>query len=342
MSNNNVLLSIIIPAYNVAATIKECVMSVVCQQCKEIEIIIVDDGSTDNTLEVCNNLAKNYSIIKVYQQMNLGVSAARNYGINMASGKWLSFLDGDDAIQKDALKIIDYDIESDAIIFNYRTEKVFQQQEIKNQEVDTELLMGSILNYPKYRKQLSSLKAIDPISNWTCWGKLFRRKIIIDNKIIFPIGITHGEDLVFCYRYYQYANRVLCSSIVFYYYYINPDSVTHKFNPNRIKNTEKILKEIKIINSKSAHYEDYVAFVIHRLIACCKLYFANPENRQSKSQKAKNLASLCNEVEYREALKKCDMFHLSIGYLTRIKNIILVLLLKMHCYKAAIFYLCIS
>lgn len=338
MRNCNIELSVIIPAYNVSASIIECIMSVLRQANENIEIIVVDDGSSDNTLILCENLAKDYSMVKVYHQANAGVSAARNHGIRKSTGKWITFLDGDDELQIGSLEKIDFHSDCDLILCAYRTKKILEQPKLKSYLEKTHSLDKFVLNYPEYRKYIRIPDTFDSLSKWSCWGKLFKRKIIVNNKIEFPLGITHGEDLVFCYYYYHYVKKVLWINTILYFYYLNPRSVTHKFNANRIENTENLFRAIKKMDLSIVQSQDYNMFVVNRLIACCRLYFANNENPETNFEKVKKLSYLCNKPEYCNAINKCNIFKLSTGRTTRIKIAVIALFLKIKMFKAAILF----
>ncbi len=98
--NNNDLISIIIPAYNIEKYIERCINSILNQTYKNLEIIIIDDGSKDKTSKICDIIAKSEKRIHVYHNKNHGVSYSRNYGIKKATGEYIAFIDGDDTIEK--------------------------------------------------------------------------------------------------------------------------------------------------------------------------------------------------------------------------------------------------
>ena len=121
---NNVDISVIIPAYNCEDSIARCINSVICQTGVVSEVIVIDDGSTDNTLNICHSIAHNNPSVKIIHQNNGGLSSARNAGLDIATGKYISFLDSDDIITPTGLldmltSIKEYNV--DAVIGKYNT-----------------------------------------------------------------------------------------------------------------------------------------------------------------------------------------------------------------------------
>lgn len=210
MSN---LISIIIPAYNCEKYIKRCVSSIENQTFMDFEIIIVNDGSIDNTIQVCNELKKIYSNIRVITQKNSGVSSARNFGIKNSNGKYLMFVDSDDTLPADTLKIFteilkkdDYDI----VFGNYVTikkNKKFINKSVKCRNDSIEVFDYITINYL-----------------WAPWGKLIKKSFI---NMYFDEKVNIGEDALFWFENnknckYTYNEKVC------YYYYENSNSAMHK------------------------------------------------------------------------------------------------------------------
>lgn len=104
------LVSVIVPVYNVEAYLAECLQSILAQTYKNLEILLIDDGSTDLSPDICNNAAQTDIRIKVYHRKNQGVSAARNYGVSVASGEYIMFVDSDDCLEARCIQILMNDI----------------------------------------------------------------------------------------------------------------------------------------------------------------------------------------------------------------------------------------
>lgn len=185
----NIKVSIILPVYNVAPYLRECLESAINQSLKDIEIICINDGSTDNSLDILKEYAQNDNRIKIINKKNGGVSAARNAGLDNARGKYIAFLDGDDRLEPDGLETAFNEAEennSDIVIFNYYDVGI-------NNEKASPLLfwLKSFKNNPQipYR-QLSYLQ-------YTCWNKLYKNEFISKYNIRFYTNIKYGEDGLF-------------------------------------------------------------------------------------------------------------------------------------------------
>ena len=231
-------LSIIIPMYNCENTILRCLESLYDTALKnEFEIIIINDGSKDKSLLICENFAKKYKNIKIENKENSGVSAARNTGIKVSKGSHLVFVDSDDYVEKDFVrKILELiDLNADLVIFNNYIET--RGKKIKN------------LNYDKYNVnqefisgQIAGQKLNPP------WGKIFVKSIIEENKIYFDENLYLGEDFIFLLNYVKYVNSVKYSDTVIYNYIINDNSLSHsKVTIEKIKQLIYLFKAANVV-----------------------------------------------------------------------------------------------
>lgn len=179
------LISIIIPVYNVEKYIEKCIHSVMEQTYKNIEIIMINDGSTDNCGKICDEYAKKDNRIKVIHQKNEGVSSARNKGIRECTGKYIGFVDGDDIIDTDMFEKLYESItknESDLAICNYYPNKDFCGVD---EIIDIETALDLILDKDKYKGFVVN--------------KLYKKSILKDQKFDEKIDIC--EDLIFNCQY---------------------------------------------------------------------------------------------------------------------------------------------
>jgi len=221
MSNNYIIktsdtsnpkVSVIVPIYNREKYIARCIDSILRQTFMNFELILVDDGSKDRSLAICEEYAKKDERIVVLHKENGGVSSARNLGIDKARGKWICFVDSDD----------------------YVTEYYIQHlaELVGKYEDDSALFVSGILRDGKIAKALenkiykvSELKDGIIVHNGPV-SKLFRQSIIKDNDIRFPVGITSGEDFVFTVNYLLYVNIMVTTAHYDYIYYLSETSVT--------------------------------------------------------------------------------------------------------------------
>ena len=207
-------ISIIVPVFNSEKYIQRCIDSVTKQNPKNCQMILIDDGSTDDSLKIMQQEAEQYDYIQVIHQENQGVSMARNAGLKVADGEWIYFLDSDDELLPDALKQMCCTIEQDCqwIIFNYY--KHIDGTEKRYENEITQKKLTKYLDKEEFPRLLE-----DQLFMLQC-GKVFRRDIIEKNQIYFQKNVVYGEDIRFNLKYFQYVDRYIVSNIPVFVYYI--------------------------------------------------------------------------------------------------------------------------
>lgn len=229
-------ISIIVPVYNVEKYIVECIESLIKQTYTNIEIILINDGSTDNSGEICDNYLKKDSRITVIHQVNSGLSEARNVGIKNSSGNYLMFVDSDDTLMDDACEILyKYLIseESDIVICElYSKKEEYFSERIKIKNMNSEKAIEEILKQKLF--------------DTSAGGKLFKKEIF--NEIKFPKGKLY-EDLRTIYKTFEKAKKITYISEKKYFYRKRPNSITTaKFSDKQmdlyfaLEEIEKFLK----------------------------------------------------------------------------------------------------
>lgn len=207
------LISIVVPVYNASKTIERCIKSVLSQTYSQFELIIIDDGSTDDSLAICEKFAMSDSRIIVRHQENKGVSAARNLGISQCNGEWISFVDSDDYLEESFLHdLITDSSDCDLIVGGYMKKYVKTNQEVKG------------VQFPnKYIEKGDDCMPIwDEILLYgTPWGKLFKSSIIKTYNITFPIDFSLCEDHIFNYDFRMHTKRIKLSDKNGYFYVNN-------------------------------------------------------------------------------------------------------------------------
>ncbi|WP_323735635.1 glycosyltransferase [Methanosphaera sp. ISO3-F5] len=267
--NENIKVSIIIPVYNVEKYLDECLKSVINQTLKEIEIICIDDGSTDNSLKIIEKYAKEDSRIKIISKKNEGQAIARNLGIDHAIGKYIGFVDSDDFIDKDMFKKL--------------YEKAIQK--------DLDIVMCAVKTYDDITKKENtndwyySLKCFDnfkkPVFNhWhtleftneisvTPINKLYNKNFLLNKNIKFPENIIF-EDEVFFYNIYLNAIRMSVIEEPLYTYRINRYGSTVTSNSdNNYKDIVKVFKHIRDIFIKKDRLKIYKKQLYNKMINGC-------------------------------------------------------------------------
>lgn len=221
-------ISVIIPVYNVEKYLDKCIMSVINQSYKNLEIIIVDDWSTDNSRVLCDKYAKIDNRIKVFHKKNGGLSDARNFGLKHATGEFIAFLDSDDWVDKDLYKIL-YDnifkYKCDISVCKYK--KVYNEDEKVDENNNIELLDNiSAL------KKLHNVCDENRVQMIVAWNKLYKRELL--NSEEFPIGKIHEDEFLTPQLLYK-ANKIVFSHRELIYYRQNPNSIMNReFNIKRL------------------------------------------------------------------------------------------------------------
>lgn len=220
------LVSVIIPVYNVEKYLNKCIESVVQQTYENLEVILVDDGSTDNSGNLCDEWSQKDSRIKVIHKENGGLSSARNKGNSVSSGDYIFYLDSDDYISKECIGILvqmcnEHNSQISITKMMYVTENT-------NQEVETqEMVITRLLN----SEEAIEASLYQELFSCCAPAKLYKREIIED--VEFPVGRL-SEDLATCHLFLNKAKKITFTNSVGYYYRQHVDSIMHVFNPKRI------------------------------------------------------------------------------------------------------------
>lgn len=230
--------SIIIPFFNAEKFLKNVINSALNQTYKNIEIILVNDGSKDKSLDICNSFLKDERI-KVITQENSGVSVARNKGIENATGDWIMFVDSDDYIESNMITSMiesmeKSNVETDFIFCGFK--KIYLDDEHKNQISNSYSYFceDKIMNKSEFFTNIESF--LDKCLVQGPWAKIFNRKIIEEHSIRFKKGLSYGEDTLFVYNYLEYVSNVMCLKDTFYYYNVlNNNSLNLKFRKDKLK-----------------------------------------------------------------------------------------------------------
>lgn len=228
MSRKEVGISFIIPVYNAQKWIDSCLKPFGGSEASDVEVIVVDDGSTDKSCELCDSWAKKNSCIRVIHKENGGVSSARNVGIRNACGKYVMFIDSDDYIMKEALQVLLETCRHDYDLVQFGFHKVGSHDEVLGSHIfnsidfDKERIISNIIiDSGKNGRIGSFFRAV--------WGKLFKRSIIRDHDITFPEDLYIGEDAVFLLKYVEYINNFKVIDRIVYNYRITDSSAVNRY-----------------------------------------------------------------------------------------------------------------
>ena len=249
-------ISIIIPVYNVEKYLERCLDSVLNQSYKNLEIILINDGSTDNSLDICLKYAKKDNRIKLINQNNSGISEVRNKGLEAAKGEYIAFVDSDDVIDKDMFKtlynnLLKYD--SDISSCNY---KIFHNKINFDKEE----------YYNKIFTKEESLK--DIISNGVLtnflWNKLFKKELF--NNIKFPKNMIY-EDMYVMPKIIEKTTKIVYTNQILYGYFQRENSYVNSFDEDKNKNyflvINNVYNDLKKYNFLDKELKNYKVFSIY-------------------------------------------------------------------------------
>ena len=274
---NQPLVSIILPVYNAQNHLARCVGSICAQTYRNIEIIILNDGSKDQSLPVCEGFRQKDPRILLVDKANSGVSDTRNLGLKLASGKYVEFVDSDDYLDPDfteRLVAAAEENEADFVIAPYKM--VIPAGASKPEQVldkiQDELGVMSVARPPEvreygflpagvYDKDTFALRLMDKPASYfysVLWNKLYRRDILTGNDIQFVSEMRWAEDLVFNLRYIQYAERFVAIDKPGYYYVQNPQSICHtQINAATVvQNKLQVFRYYKDLYTRLGIYEE--------------------------------------------------------------------------------------
>ena len=296
------ILTVVIPVYNVEKYLKRCIDSVLVQEWKNYDILLVDDGSTDNSPQICEDYAKAYDIISVIHKENGGLSEARNTGISNAEGEYVYFLDSDDWIEPNTFSDLAEVIESDQYdIISFNQEFVKSEHDI-------------IKSDSKRTKRLTGKEAlIDMFSYGFITGfandKIYRKALFTKNNIQFPVG-KYYEDLGTNYKLFLAAKKIYATNQKYYHYLIdNPDAITKSWNEQKFENMIGFYKEIyysDAVRSKLDSSELEIAkmfFVNGMTHSLSSLYKSNLYKTYPKLTKSVKKELKINKLKFQQKLK---------------------------------------
>lgn len=258
--DNGNLISVIVPVYNVEQYLKRCLESLLKQEYENLEIILIDDGSTDTSGKICDSYAEKDSRITVIHQQNKGASCARNHGLMAAKGAYIGFVDSDDWIEPDMYRYLFRLIQkyrANVAVCDY--ERAARPQKVKERKEKLQLRTKEELDRFFYR--LDGGK-----SYFSVWNCLYQKSLL--NHIQF-LENQINEDIYFTYEVYKKADRIIFSNLQKYFYFLGRGTVTQ----NKVcrKDNSQFLIWDKIVEQER-HTNNYQAAVFNRARATFNLY----------------------------------------------------------------------
>ncbi len=294
------MISIIIPVYNVEKYLAKCIDSVLLQDFEDWELLLINDGSTDCSGNICDEYAIKDSRIKVFHQENKGVSAARNLGIDNAQGEWITFIDSDDWCASNMLN---------SIIPTKKNEQIISENIHEYENCNISKLSHSFIKFNNENKvrQFSYNQFLHLYSygffKSPC-GRLYNKEILTNNKLYFNTNLTYGEDLIFNLRYIKHINIIKISKECYYHYVhysIDRTSSSVQYHASIIDTINTIFI---IIHNKIKDENDwkYVSSEILDLYLFAFANFFHHNSPLSNCRIYKLISSICKSLNYNKVL----------------------------------------
>ena len=236
--------SVIIPVYNVEKYIDRCLKSIISQNYDDLEIIVIDNGSTDSSGSICDTYASEYSNISVYHIENHGVGSARNFGLSKARGEFIYFVDSDDYLVGNLFAEFEDKLvpDLDLLVFSYYNS--FEQELTERNRTKKCLPYSGLYDKNDFIKIFTDLFLSDML--YTVWNKFYRREFLLKTNISFE-KYELGEDVRFNLNVYRNVNKVYLSQDSYYVYVIGrKGSAMSGYNPKRLQYQ---LQELKLLDS---------------------------------------------------------------------------------------------
>lgn len=283
-------LSVIVPVYNTSKYLDRCISSILNQSFNDFELLLIDDGSTDNSGEICDEYAKKDSRIKVVHKHNEGLGLTRNCGLSLAAGKYVYIADSDDYMHTDMFRImVEYaeKYSADCVSCGYyrayddgRLVKFSDTEEVMvcNESGIKETIMKRLL--------AAENKGIDKFSQ-SVWTKLYLRSSLAENNMLFKSERQYlSEDFLFNYEYFSLVSTVVCIPDCLYYYADNSSSITNSYRPTKVEagcNLYREMAAFDCIKTDPEAKRQLAANVLGLISVQVKLLVASNEKNKMKT-----------------------------------------------------------
>lgn len=300
-------ISVIVPVYKVEAYLSKCIDSILAQSFTDFELLLIDDGSPDNSGIICDQYAKKDERVKVFHKSNGGVSSARNHGLDNAKGVWVAFVDSDDYVGEDYLKGL-YEIVKSDIDLVIQTLYYIKKNGTKisyDLQMSEEKKVYTQSEFRQLQLDLHLEIRCQPFS------KLFKRSIIKMNNINFPEDIHLGEDYCFLLKYLcSTRNKVCVSSMSNYFYIDKENSLIH--SKKAFLENYKLYQYVRNVTTEyiqkyNCQIEDFdIAYFLHRAITVVR---SKMDLRKISSEDWNFFCTYFKVISWKTALDKWVVVH---------------------------------
>lgn len=323
-------ISFIVPVYNASRTLEHCIKSLLTQTYDNFEIVLVDDGSVDGSSKICDDFAQKENRVVVFHQKNAGVSAARNKGLELACGKYVTFVDADDWIDSNVCETFvkacekqDYDLFCFSAIYSSQKKDVLSL-----------LLPGDVELFSQKQKEELLCKMMTPWAPWysfncntrfagSVWAKFYRAEVIKNSDIQFSLETIVSEDVLFNVLSFDFFDKIGYSTKAFYHYRVQDDSAQNRYRPNSMKYFGFVIDQIQQWleeKRKDLNVKDCAnTLFVHYLFGALKEDYFH-KNKPNKTFASSELNEVLSQEKYKSVLEnvKSEYFTLSERILVRL------------------------
>lgn len=323
-------ISFIVPVYNASRTLEHCIKSLLTQTYDNFEIVLVDDGSVDDSSKICDDFAQKENRVVVYHQENAGVSAARNKGLELACGKYVAFVDADDWIDSNVCETFvkacekqDYDLFCFSAIYSSQKKDVLSL-----------LLPGDVELFSQKQKEELLCKMMTPWAPWysfncntrfagSVWAKFYRAEVLKNSDIRFSLETIVSEDVLFNVLSFDSFDKIGYSTKAFYHYRVQDDSAQNRYRPNSMKYFGFVIDQIQQWleeKRKDLNVKDCAnTLFVHYLFGALKEDYFH-KNNPNKTFASSELKEVLSQEKYKSVLEnvKSEYFTLSERILVRL------------------------
>ena len=327
-------ISIVVPVFNAAATLEKCVGSLVAQTFSDIEIILVNNGSTDSSLEICRELSAKDKRIVVYDLTEKGVSAARNKGVEFAAGEFITFVDADDWMDLDVCKTFaDLNSKNNYDLFCYSA-----KYHKGKMTVQSFLFADDVETFTEKQKEELQIKVFAPQAPYfdykvntrfagSAWSKFYRRSVLLENNLRFSSETIISEDCLFNTLALDHFRKIGYTRKCFYHYVQQKNSAQNSYRPNSDKYFLFVIKEMRKWLQNTGKDQRFVdaanCLFVHYLFGILKEDLFHKDNKCSYGEKKRALKNILLMDEFSSSLKKANKSFFSIP-----EKILIILLQK--------------
>lgn len=309
----NIIFTIAVMIYNVEKFLSQCIDSCIKQIGNDIEILLIDDGSTDRSGTICDEYAERDSRVSVIHKQNGGVSTARNTAINNAKGKWLIMVDGDDVLTDNAIEYGRNYIDDDSDLLQFDTVTFTNFLDLNEWKPKGKEMLVTGDRLRDYHIQLidrSNVEINFPTYNINpAWSKMWNMNFIKKYNLLYDEKVHKGEGTLFTFTSSYVMKKIRIIPYVIYGYRLNPTSIMHRFSPDILENQDvQWLQYFKVIDEHHESGDEDIINALNRrglylIENAIHLGIAHPDCKWDKEQKLEWVRKLCGFSWVQQAVK---------------------------------------